>query len=243
MTPSEFYSIAPLFISEEETRRALCSAFRHRHHLFASDGRIALICDAHCVEADCINETADESQRGIADSLLKDYVVKIQKRIGGWYEPFPLGKLAEAACAAFADVEPEMMWLRSNAVDDDDPEANGDLDSVRYVHEAFTSVILANKPRSLIAGYYASLIAGLAKFYGPVDAYTDPIDPHAPLFFRGDNWRCILMPRLVKPRNGNWEWDYYGGCSIADAATGELVRPRHEREPDLDILRQIKKGE
>lgn len=243
MTPSEFYSIAPLFTSEDETRRALCSAFRHLHYLFASDGRIALICDAHCVEADCINETADESQRGIAGSLLKDYVVKIQKRIGGWYEQFPLGKLAEAACAAFNDIEPDMMWLRSNAVDDDDPEANGDLDSVRYVHEAFTSVIMANKPRSLIAGYYASLIAGLAKFYGHVDAYTDPIDPHAPLFFRGDNWRCILMPRLVKPRNGNWEWDYYGGCSIADAATGELVRPRHEREPDLDILRQNKKGE
>jgi hypothetical protein len=135
-----------------------------------------------------------------------------------------------------------MMWLRANSPDDDDPDADGSPDSVRYVHEAFTSVIMANGQRSVIAGYYASLIAGLSKFYGSVSAYADTCDPHAPLFFQGDNWRCIVMPRLVKPHGNNFEWDYYGGCSIADAKTGALVRPRNERKPDIDVLRLGKKG-
>lgn len=243
MTPSEFFSIAPLFISEDETRRALCSAFRHGHHLFASDGRIALVGDATRTDADEISETSDEYQRGLADRLMKNYVEKIQLRIAvGDYMVFPLGKLVEAVCAAFNDVEPEMMWLRANSPDDDDPDADGSPDSVRYVHEAFTSVIMANGQRSVIAGYYASLIAGLSKFYGSVSAYADTCDPHAPLFFQGDNWRCIVMPRLVTKHGISFEWDYYGGCSIADAKTGALVRPRNEREPDIDVLRLGKKG-
>jgi hypothetical protein len=44
------------------------------------------------------------------------------------------------------------------------------------------------------------------------------------------------MPRLVKPHGNNFEWEYYGGCSIADAKTGALVRPRNERKPDIDVL-------
>lgn len=242
MTPSEFFSIAPLFISEDDTRRALCSPFRHGHHLFASDGRIALVGVATCIDADEIGETPDESQRSLADRLMKNYVEKIQLRIAvGDYMVFPLGKLVEAVCAAFTDVEPEMMWLRANSPDDD-PDADGSPDSVRYVHEAFTSVIMANGQRSVIAGYYASLIAGLSKFYGSVSAYADTCDPHAPPFFQGDNWRCIVMPRLVKPHGNNFEWDYYGGCSIADAKTGALVRARSVREPDIDVLRLGAKG-
>ena len=232
MTPSEFLSIAPMFTGEDVMRPALCSPFRHGHHLFASDGRIAIVCDADGIDADFIKETPDENQRNVADRLMKNYVEKIQLRIVvGDYDDFPLGNLTEAVCAAFADVEPEMMWLRANSPDDDDPDADGSPDSVRYVHEVFTSVIMANGQRSVIAGYHASLIAGLSKFYGLVSAYADMCNPNLPLFFQGDNWRCIVMPIYVRAPG------FFSSRSIADAKTGALVHSRNDRELNIDFLR------
>lgn len=238
MKCKEFMAIAPMFASEDVTRPSLHTPFRHGNNLFVTDGRIALVCDANCLAAAEISEDINERQRDIGDRLLKSIETLKSKIDSGEYRGYGLCSIAEAVVAAFANVEPEMMWLRTNEPDEDDPDADGAPNSVRYVHEAFTAVIMANPARSLVAGYYASLISSLVKYHGPVAAYADLHDPHAPLYFSGDNWHCILMPRLVNARGNNFLWDYYGGGAIADAATGNLVWGREEDgNPDINALR------
>lgn len=239
MTASEFMSIAPMFASEDVCRPALRVPFRHGNHLFATDGRIAFACEAYGLDADEIKETHDEQQRNVGRRILDDNIKPVEAEIdSGKYSGFGLCSIGEAVCAAFANVEPEMMALRANEPDEDDPCNDFEPDSVRLVHERFTAVIMANPARSFVSGYYASLIYGLMRNYGPVEAYADRHDPHARLYFRGDNWRCVLMPRLVSPRGCCWEWNYYGGCAIADASTGDLVWRRTDGvNPDIDALR------
>ena len=239
MTASEFMAIAPMFASEDETRRALCCAFRYGHHLFVTDGRIALAHRVRFTELCKIAETTDEKQRSLGESI-KGMVESCDAKVAnGKYQGFGLCSMMEAVIAAFANVEPEMMWLRANEPDEDDPDADGSPDSVRHVHELFTSVIMANPARSVIAGYYASLIAGLMKYHGPVEAYADASDPHAMLYFRGPDWNCALMPRMVCSKGTSWEWNRFGGCSIADAWTGSLVYECDEEgNPDMDALRK-----
>lgn len=241
MTTGEFMAIAPMFTSEDVTRPSMCRPFRHGHYLFATDGHIALACDASGLDADEIQETADKMQRHIGDRIVNDHLKECEDKIESCkYCKYDLGKVADAVCASFADIEPEMMWLRMNEPDEDDPDDDFEPDSVRHVHEAFTSVIMANCSRSVIAGYYASLIVGLMNNFGPVEAYASVNSPHDKLYFRGPKWKCVLMPRLVKARGNCYEWNYYGGCAIADAQTGELVwgRDLAAVKPDMDMLRK-----
>lgn len=239
MTASEFMAIAPMFASEDVTRPSLHEPFRCGDRLFATDGRIALAYRARFTELCKITETTDEKRRSLGKSIMGMIESNDAKIASGKYQGFGLCSMMEAVIAAFANVEPAMMWLRANEPDEDDPDADGSPDSVRHVHVSFTAVIMANPARSLIAGYYASLIAGLVKYHGPVEAYADENDPHAMLYFRGPDWNCVLMPRKVGIKGANREWSYYfGGCSIADAWTGTLVWGRdNENLPDLDALR------
>lgn len=238
MNTRKFMAIAPMFASEDQKRRTLYTPFRHGNNLFVSDGRIALVADARRLDADKIMETGDERQRGVGDKLL-DYIKTIKADIECHkYCGYGLCSISEAVCAAFADLEPDMMMLRANETDEDDPDADGLPDSVRYVHGTFSAVIMANPARSVISGYYASLVAGLMRNFGPVAAYADKHDPHKPLYFKGDDWSCVLMPRLVKPYSNNFDWDY-GGCSVADAATGDIVwRRNNGGTPNVDALRK-----
>ena len=232
MKADEFMAIAHFFTSEDVTRPSFNTPFRHGDHLFATDGRIAIAYDGTDIGE--IQETSNETQKQIGDRIINDHFgVCKQKIASGEYRKYEIGKIKDAVCAVFANVEPEMMWLRSNALDDDDPEANGDLDSVRYVHEAFTSVIMANPARSVVAGYYASLIYGLDKIFGPAEAYSDVRNPHDMLFFLGSCWKCVLMPRLAKGF-------IHSHCAIADAITGKLVWGREcsAISPDMDTLRK-----
>ncbi len=239
MTASEFMAIAPMFASEDVTRPSLQEPFRCGIHLFATDGRIAIACRARFTDLRKIAETTDERQLSLGMSIRSMVELNDAKIAKGEYKGYGLCSITEAVVAAFANVEPEMMWLRANELDDDDPDADGSPDSVRYVHESFTCVIMANPARSLIAGYYASLIAGLVKYHGPVEAYANENDPHAMLYFRGPDWNCVLMPRRVGTKGANWEWSLFGGCSIADAWTGNLVHGRdEENNPDIDALRK-----
>ena len=238
MKASEFMAIAPMFAGEDVTRPAFSTPFRHGDHLFATDGRIALACAAG-IEVGGILETSDKTQLHIADRIINDHFGSCEvKIIDGEYLRYDLDGLCDAVCAAFANVEPEMMWLRMNDPDADDPDADFEPDSVRHVHEAFTSIIMANKARSIVAGYYASLIVGLMANFGPVDAYASD-NPHDMLYFRGDNWKCVLMPRLVKSKGICHEFNLYGGCAIADARTGKLVWGRDCAAvlPDMETLR------
>ena len=230
-------AIAPLFASENDAPRpAFSTPFRHGDHLFASDGRIALVCS----DTGSVNETEDEMQKHIGNRLINEHIKTCEDNIAcGKYRSFDLGKLSEAVCAAFANVEPDMMELRMN-LPDDDPDEDFEPDSVRHVHSVFTSVIMANPARSVVAGYYASLIYGLVHLFGPADAYSDVRNPHDILYFRGSCWRCVLMPRLAKGRGISYEWNYYGGCAIADAISGKLVWGREcsAISPDMDTLRK-----
>lgn len=239
MTASEFMAIAPMFASEDVTRPSLHEPFRCGDRLFATDGRIALAHRARFTELCKIAETTDERRLGLGKSIMDMVEMNEAKIAKGEYKGCGLCSITEAVVAAFANVEPEMMWLRANEPDEDDPDADGSPNSVRHVHESFTSVIMANPARSVIAGYYASLIAGLEKYHGPVEAYADARDPNVMLYFRGPDWNCALMPRKVGTKGANWEWSYFGGCSIADALTGNLVHGRDkENNPDIDALRK-----
>jgi len=219
MKASDFLAIAPMFASEDGTRKAFETSFRHGHHLFATDGRIALVTDAYSLDTDGIFETRE-----------KDVYC-------GKYRGYGLCNIGEAVCAAFANLEPDMMLLRANKPWPDDPDDDGKPDSVREVHNAFVSIILANPARTVIAGDYASLIFGLVRHYGPVEAFADPNNPHAELYFRGDNWRCVLMPLRIVSSPFRSVADMFYGRAISDAATGELVHKRSDGEVNIDALR------
>lgn len=235
MTASEFMGIAPMFASEDGSRRSLSASFRHGHHLFVTDGRIALVGDASGLDADEIRSTSDASQKNVGDRLLNEHVSVINSKIdSGAYCEYDLRDISGAVCEVFASIEPEMMWLRMNEPDPDDLYSDGMPNSVRYVHDTFSVVIMANPARTVISGYYASLIMGLVNYYGPVRAYADKHNPHAELYFGGDDWDCVLMPRRVKGHGDGW--DNYLGCSIADAVSGKLVH-RRGSTINLDALR------
>ena len=232
-------AIAPMFTSEDVMRPALREPFRHGDHLFATDGRIALVCRSGT--SDGIKETDDVQQKSIGERIINEHVKACEVCIERCqYQKYELGKISDAVCAAFANVEPEMMWLRMNEPDEDDPDDDFEPDSVRHIHEVFTAVIMADPARSVVAGYYASLIMGLENNFGPVEAFANTDNPEAELFFRGPDWKCVLMPRRAKSGGVNHEWNYYGGCAIADAQTGKLVwgRDLSGVVPDLETLRK-----
>ena len=240
MTANEFMAIAPMFASEDVTRPTLLKPFRCGDHLFVTDGRIALECRARFSDLRKIAETIDENQRRLGKSIMGMIESNNAKIAKGEYQGVGLCSMMEAVIAAFAHIEPEMMWLRANEPDEDDPDADGLPDSVRHVHTSFTAVIMANPARSVIAGYYASLIAGLMKYHGPVEAYADKNDPNTALYFRGPDWNCMLMPRRVSFKGMNVSWNYYyNGRAIGDACTGRLVWGRNKEENlDMDKLRK-----
>ena len=188
MTASEFMAIAPMFASEGVTRPSLHEPFRCGDRLFATDGRIALAHRARFTELCRIAETTDEKRLGLGKSIMGMVELNDAKIASGKYQGFGLCSMMEAVIAAFANVEPEMMWLRANEPDEDDPDAS---------------------------------------------------DPHAMLYFRGPDWNCALMPRMVCSKGTSWEWNCFGGCSVADAWTGSLVYGRDEEgNPDMDALRK-----
>lgn len=238
MKASDFMSIAPMFTSEDECRKSFQTPFRHGNHLFATDGRIALVGDASGLDADEILETSNLEQRKIGDRLIAEHIEAREKDVySGKYHGYGLCNIGEAVCAAFANLEPDMMLLRANKPWPDDPDDDGKPDSVREVQHSFAFVIMANPVRTVIAGYYASLIFGLMRNYGPVEAFADMNDPHAELYFRGRNWKCALMPVRVVGNPWTTLADMFDGRAIADAATGLLVHRRDAGMVDIDALR------
>lgn len=236
MTASEFMGMAPMFASEDGSRKSLGNSFRHGNHMFVTDGRIALIGSASGLDADEIRVTADPSQKNVGSRLLDEHLMLVEAKIdNGAYLEYDLCSIGEAVCEVFASIEPEMMYLRMNEPDPEYLDHDVKPESVRNVHDKFSVVIMANPARSVISGYYASLIAGLVKYYGPVVAFADKDNPHAELYFRGDNWDCILMPRRVKFQSDS-HWDSYLGCAIADAESGKLVHARGSTN-NIDELR------
>ena len=230
MNVEEFLSIAQMFASEDGSRQSLGTSFRYGHHLFVTDAKIALIKDASGLDADEIGQTTDAAQRNVGNRLIKEHIERICSAIDSdKYCEYDLCDIGNAVCELFASIEPEMMSLRANSSDPDDLDNDGMPDSVRFVHDRYSVVIMANPARSVISGYYASLIAGLVTNFGPVTAYADKNDANAEMYFRADNWSCILMPRKTY---GYDDGSHYLYTSIADARTGELV---HRRGSTINI--------
>ena len=78
MKADEFMAIAPLFTSENDAPRpAFSTPFRHGDHLFASDGRIALVCS----DTGSVNETEDEMQKHIGNRLINEHIKTCEDNI------------------------------------------------------------------------------------------------------------------------------------------------------------------
>lgn len=123
--------------------------------MFVTDGRIALACRFYGFSFGGIAETTNARQKDIGERIIRNHIEATEAKIdSGKYCGYGMCSITEAVVAAFANVEPEMMYLRSKILDDDDPEADCLPNSVRYVHEAFTAVILANPARSKMPGLH-----------------------------------------------------------------------------------------
>lgn len=141
MTASEFMGIAPMFASEDGSRKSLGNSFRHGNHMFVTDGRIALIGSASGLDADEIRVTADPSQKNVGSRLLDEDLLLVEAKIvNGAYVEYDLCSIGEAVCEVFASIEPEMMYLRMNEPDPEYLDHDGTPESVRNVHDKFSVV-------------------------------------------------------------------------------------------------------
>ena len=245
MTIDDFKLFAPRIASEDETRRALQQPFRFQRRAYVTDGRIALVietCDDSLMKAEEAGTTTVALQ-------LNKYTIEFDAAIHlGNCEAFSLdaGRLGIAATLTFGDLEPSMDFLRSYEPDPDDPDDVASTESVRFVRERYSRVILPNRGRSVIAGYYADILSEVLALTNTHCAYVRHDLKNSPIYAKGENWYLIVMPLRGTSSFGETRW--LEASAIADAANGALV---HRYDPDgngpdradLDELRFPKKGE
>ena len=222
MTTEQFNHFAPRIISEDETRLSLTTAFRHRGHLIACDGRFALV-----VQLDNQRITPSiEGQIRVGDSLLDDILPKLETAVqSGTYQPVPLGPTYSASCAAMGDLYWDMPELTApNEREEDEPEPDPP-DTERDVFTSYACVVFG-PARAIFAAYYIYLLCRIMRECGQGVVYADPCNPHTTLYAKFDNVRIAIQPRLVELKSQS-PWDFpYSGTSFADCATGQLVRAR-----------------
>lgn len=247
MTIEQFKEFAPRIVSEDETRRALMYPCCNGCRAYASDGRIALIIKT-CYTSSF--KTDDETGVRVVTTSLNDCINAFDAALErGNCEAFSIDadRLRNAARATFDDLEPSMDYLRSYEPDPDDLDDVASTESVRFVRERYSRVILPNRGRSVIAGYYADILADVLAATDTHCAYVRHYIKDSPIYAKGANWYLIVMPiRTDCGYGGEKRW--MNDSAIADAATGELV---HSYDPDgngpdradMDVLRFPKKGE
>lgn len=238
MNEEQFKEFAERIASEDETRIALRSAFQWSGHSIVSDGRVALVVDKAFESL----PAAADSQETIGRSLYNDILPGQSK---DEYAEFNLDVdlLGRAATATAQDLAPEMETLRHYVADPDDPDDMDSYDSERYVLERHTYVIMPDPRRSVIAGYYASVIADICKGRA-VRAYASQKTSNKTLYVKGDTWQLAIMPIRMVSRRRNIPYNEIRGTAVADAKTGELVW--HRKEDDacpIDTLRFPKESE
>lgn len=239
MTIDEFKSFAPRIVSEDDTRRALTQPCRNGCHAYVSDGRIALVCET----CDTSLNTDDETGARSVTIALGGYIVSFNTALTrGDCEVFSLdaSRLRIAARATFDDLEPSMDYLRSYEPDPDDPDDIASTESVRFVRERYSRVILPNRGRSVIAGYYADILADVLTLTDIHCAYVQHGVKNSPIYAKGENWYLMVMPLRGTSSFGETRW--LEASAIADAATGELVHSYDSDgngpdRADLDALR------
>lgn len=240
MNTDQFNELAPRISSEsDKTRPALHSPFRLDGHLIATDGRIALAVET----SDTTPELTCDSQETIGASLLGKILPNLDRQIDdGKYMPFDLNLAYSAASAAMGDILYDAEWLMREDDEDDDEIEHDEPNTLRDICQMYAVVILS-PARQLVAAYYVSLLCHLMNGYdyGPAKVYTNPDDPHATIYAKGDNWRFAVQPRIVKLRSQS-PYDFpYSGCAIGDDLTGTLVHPRSFGVFNLDDLRYTSK--
>ena len=241
MTSTEFKYLAGLCVSEDVMRPALRSAFYWGGTAIVTDGRIALVADAEPGDL----PAADEAQQHLAQSLHGEMLPEARKKVAnGKYEEFKLDidRLVVAVAAVETDIAPEMDELRHYEPDPDDPDDFPSEESERFVLSRYTMVILPNVARTVIAGYYASVVANCCLIGGNARAYMDKRHGDGgPLYLAGQGWELLLMPLYVRGRTGTRD-NLCDAASVADAATGLLVNRRAAGRFNLDKLRFPREG-
>lgn len=240
MTIDQFKLFAERCVSEDVTRPALTKAFRAGARAYVTDGRIALALD--------LTEDMDVSGieysyshiPGMIDTYITDFCSALS---AGNCEAFSLdaAKLRAAAAATFADLKPEGDYLRTHEADPDDPDDVPTMETLRFVHERFSRVILPDRSRTVIAGYYAAVLADIFAATNAGVAYIRHDITNSPICARGANWTVMLMPLRNTHEFGETRW--LDASAVADAATGELLHSYGDaKQIDLDTLRFPGKG-
>jgi len=238
MTSTEFKHLAGFCVSEDVTRPALRVPFYWGGSAIATDGRIALVADAEPGDL----PPSDEAQMRLAHSLHGEVLPEARKNVAnGKYEEFELDidRLVAAVIAVETDIAPEMAELRYYDPDPDDPDDVPSKESERFVLSRYTMVILPNAQRTVIAGYYASVVANCCLIGGKARAYMDKRHGDGgPLYLSGLGWELLLMPLRMR----GYVDDPIYAASVADAATGLLVNRHAAGRFDIDKLRFPEQG-
>ena len=238
MTEEQFKEFAKRIVSEDETRIALRNAFRWDGYSIVSDGRIALVVEKAFESLPLAEEGSQES---VARSLLNEILPQQSK--DEWV-PFDLDidLLGRAAAETAQDIAPEMEELRHYKADPDDPDDMDSEESERYVLTMHTYVIMPDQRRSVIAGYYASVIADICKGC-TTSVCASKESSNKVIFFNSSDWQIGIMPIRMDGVDRSYYDDKITGKAIADAKTGKLVWRRLSGECQIDMLRFQKESE
>lgn len=242
MTIDEFKQFAPRIVSEDVSRPSIMQPCRNGCHAYATDGRIALIFET-CDQSFKLDDEVDARN---VTTHLNNYIIEFNTAITrGKCEAFCLDAalLRIAARATFDNLAPSLDYLRTYEPDPDDPDDVPATETVRFVYERYSRVILPDRGRTVIAGYYADIIADILAATDTSCAYVRHDIKNSPIFTQGKYWCLILMPLRATHDFGEARW--MDASAIADAATGELLHGYNIDEPDradLDALRFPKKG-
>lgn len=235
MTIEEFKLFAERCVSEDVTRPALAKAFRAGARAYVTDGRIALALDLTGDMDVSGIEYSYSHIPGMIDKYITDFCSALS---AGKCEAFSLdaAKLRAAATATFADLKPEEDHLRTYEADPDDPDDVPTMETLRFVHCRYSRVILPDRSRTVIAGYYAAVLADIFAATNAGVAYIRHDITNSPICARGANWAVMLMPLRNTHEFGETRW--LDASAVADAATGELLHSYGDaKQIDLDTLR------
>ena len=240
MTIEEFTLFAERCVSEDVTRPALAKPFRAGARAYVTDGRIALALDLTGDMDVSGIEYSYSHIPGMIDKYITDFCSALS---AGKCEAFSLDatKLRTAAAATFADLKPHEDYLRTYEADPDDPDDVTIMEALRFVHCRYSRVILPDRSRTVIAGYYAADLADIFDATHAGVAYIRHDITNPPICARGANWTVMLMPLRNTHEFGETRW--LDASAIADAATGELLHSYGDAEQiDLDTLRFPREG-
>ena len=225
MNEEQFKTFAERIISKDDTNLALRSAFRWKHYSIVSDGRIALMIDRAFESL----RIAVDGQQTVAARLV-DKILPEQRKAE--YVRFDLDAnlLGRAAEAAAQDIAPEMEHLRHHVADPHNPDDADSVESERFVLSRNTYVIMPNQKRSVVAGYYAGVIADVCKGR-TVCTYGSRKNSNRPIYAKGDDWWLVGMPIRMDGRDRSaLDWGFQG-TAVADAKTGKLAWSHYETGP------------